>query len=440
MFQFIRQTLAIFGFAMIASQTVAAASSSVAATAQVDSIVLGAGCFWGAEKRYAAIPGVIDAVSGYADGQGIAPRYDVITQSRYKMDPNNHAEVVKVSFDPAKVSLQQILMVFFESHDPTQGFRQGNDIGSQYRSLILTQNESQVSVATRLKQQYQQALTAAGYGAITTEIKPLLQFFPAEEFHQDYLVKNPNGYCPDHSTGVKFNATAMPAPVDNQALLQGKQIVVLEAEGYCPYCERFKKDVLAHYRGDIPVHVRTASQLQGLKLKTPTWATPTIYFVEQGQEVFGHQGYLSANEFYQALGAFVLGDTEAYRVAFAKGTDSRFCRQYDLFKHTPDGVFIDKLSGQALFDTKDRFDSGTGWLSFTKPIAGSTRELPDHSYGMDRVEVRAKASGIHLGHVFDDGPGGQLRYCINATVLDFVPRAEAEAHMPAASVAAKSER
>lgn len=392
------------------------------ASMQVDSIVLGAGCFWGAEKRYAAIPGVVDAVSGYADGHGLQPSYREITQDRYKMDPNNFAEVVKVTFDPSKVSLRDILIRYFESHDPTQGYRQGNDIGTQYRSVILTQNDTQAALARELKALYQTELSKAGFGAITTEIKPLTEFFEAEYYHQDYLKKNPNGYCPDHSTGVKFLESAKPVAIDNSALLQGKHIVVIEAEGYCPYCEKFRQDVTDGYRGAVPLHRRTATQLQGLTISTPTFATPTLLFLENGREVFGHQGYVSSGEFYKALGAFSLGDSEAFSVAFLKGTDDRFCKQYDLFKHTPDGYFVDKLSGEALFDTKHRFNSGTGWLSFTEPVAGATTEHPDHSYGMDRIEVKAKRSGIHLGHVFPDGPNGKLRYCINATVLDFVPR------------------
>ena len=401
-------------------------SAGLAATRQSDSIVLGAGCFWGAEKRYAAMPGVLNAVSGYADGKGVEPTYRAITAMARRMDPNNHAEVVKVSFDPAKVSLRQILQVYFEQHDPTQLNRQGNDVGTQYRSIILVQNASQQALAEAVKAQYQQLLSAAGFGAITTQIKTLTEFFPAEDYHQDYLVKNPDGYCPDHSTGVRFATTAV-AATDNSALLKGKQLLVLEAEGYCPYCEKFRKDVLEQYRGTIPVTTRTSAQLQGLTLTTPTFATPTLYFLQDGKEVFGHQGYLNPKEFYQALGAFQLGDSEAFNVAFDKGTDSRFCKQYEIFKNTPDGVFIDKLSGLPLFDTRDRFDSGSGWLSFTRPVAGSVVELPDRSYGMERTEIRAKVSGIHLGHVFPDGPGGLPRYCINATVLDFVARQQISA-------------
>ena len=402
------------------------AAAKMPATEHIDSIVVGAGCFWGVEKRFEAMPGVIDATSGYAGGNGVKPTYRAITQYRNKFNPDNHAEVVQIRFNPAVISTETLLQRYFEMHDPTQLNRQGNDIGTQYRSIILTNSATQAATAQQLKAQYQQLLTAAGYGDITTQIKPLQQFFPAEEYHQDYIAKNPNGYCPDHSTGVRFTATdkAAVVTVDNSALLQGKHILVIDAPDYCPYCEKFKAEVTNHYQGDIPLHFRHADQLHGLAISSPTWATPTIILLQQGKEVYGRQGYLSASEFYLLLGQFKLGDSDAFAVAFDKGTDARFCQQYEIFKNTPDGIFIDKLSGAPLFDTRDRFDSGTGWLSFTKPVAGAVIEKPDNRYGMRRTEIRAKVSGIHLGHVFNDGPNGQPRYCINATVLDFIPRAQ----------------
>ncbi len=397
-------------------------NAEMPATKHLDSIVLGAGCFWGAEKRYAAIDGVIDAVSGYADGSGIKPEYREIIKSKYRMDPNNYAEVVKVTFNKNQVSLDAILQNYFEGHDPTQVNRQGNDIGTQYRSTILINSPEQQDIAQRVKAEYQVLLSEAGYGDIATIIKPLDQFHPAEEYHQDYLVKNPNGYCPDHSTGVVFNEKDKAPQVDNSALQQGKQIVVIEPQSFCPYCEKFKENVTNDYKGTIPLTWRLGSQLDGLTIKTETWATPTILFLENGEEVFGHRGYLTPEEFYAVLGKFKLGDSEAYDVAFQQGTDSRFCKEYDIFKDTPPGVFIDKLSGQPLFDTKDRFNSGTGWLSFTKPVDGSVTYHEDNAFGLKRTEIRSKSSGIHLGHVFDDGPNGKPRYCINATVLEFVPR------------------
>lgn len=396
----------------------------VQATMHLETIVLGSGCFWGAEKRYEALDGVIDAESGYADGQGFKASYRNITKQSRRFDENNYAEVVQVTYNSNIISAETLLKNYFESHDPTQKNRQGNDIGTQYRSIILTTTAEQAEVVAKLTAQYQSKLTEAGFGAIKTVVKPLTEFFPAEEYHQDYLVKNPNGYCPDHSTGVVFEKVTQDA-IDNTALLAGKQIVVIDSRDYCPYCEKFKKDVSNEYKGSIALTYRKADQLDGLTIKTPTWATPTILFLEDGKEVYGRQGYVSASEFYKALGAFKLGDSEAYSVAFNARTDSPFCKQYDIFKNTPDGIFIDKLSGVALFDTRDRFKSGTGWLSFTHPVKDTVTLHDDNSYGMQRIEIKSKSSGIHLGHLFPgEGPKGEDRYCINATVLEFVARGQ----------------
>ncbi|WP_163930688.1 peptide-methionine (S)-S-oxide reductase MsrA [Paraferrimonas sp. SM1919] len=388
----------------------------------LQTIVLGSGCFWGAEKGYEALPGVIDAVSGYADGRGIKPSYKEIIKNQYRNDPNNYAEVVKVSYDPNQISTEQLLKHFYESHDPTQGMRQGNDIGSQYRSTILTSNTQQTELAIKLTAIYQQKLTQAGYGKITTIIKPLKRFYKAEEYHQDYISKNPNGYCPDHSTGVVFNEDRTPKKViDNSALLTAKHIVVIDAP-HCPYCEALKTKVLNDYQGKLPLHYRQSDELKGLTISSPTWATPTILFLEHGKEVWGHQGYIERQEFYKALGYFQLGKSEAYDIAFNKGTENRFCQQYEQFNNTGPGQFVDKLSGVPLFDTKHRYDSNSGWLSFYKALKDTTYTKADNSLGMRRTEVLSKSSNIHLGHVFNDGPNGRARYCINANVLEFRPR------------------
>ena len=387
----------------------------------IQTATFGAGCFWCLEAAMNQLNGVTQALSGYMGGESSFPTYEQICRG-----DTGHAEVVQVQFDSSIISFEQLCLIFFSLHDPTQLNRQGNDVGTQYRSVILTNSQAQADTATQVQAAYQLLLSQAGYGAITTQIKPLREFFPAEQYHQDYIAKNPNGYCPDHSTGVRFSSDnkTQTAAVDNSALLTGKQILVIDSENYCPYCEKFKAEVANSYQGDIPLHFRYANAVNGLTLNTPTWATPTIILLQDGKEVFGRQGYLGPDEFYLLLGKFKLGDTEAFDVAFDKGTDGRFCQQYEIFKNTPDGVFTDKLSGAALFDTRDRFDSGTGWLSFTKAVNGAVIEKPDNRYGMRRTEIRAKVSGIHLGHVFNDGPNGRPRYCINATVLDFVPRAQ----------------
>ena len=399
-----------------------AASSIDEATVHSEKIILGSGCFWGAEKGYESLPGVIDAVSGYADGKGVRATYREITKLKHKFNNNNHAEVVEVTYNKNIISTEELLMHYFESHDPTQVNRQGNDIGTQYRSIILYSTEEQKKIIDQVFQNFQLLLSEAGYGSIATLVKPIKKFHKAEKYHQDYITKNPNGYCPDHSTGVKFARRNEAPKTNNSQLLIGKYVVVIEAESYCPYCEKFRADVVKNYFGDIPLVFRLATQLQGLKIKSPTWATPTILFLENGEETFGFQGYLSPKDFYKALGYFKLGNSEAYKVAFQQGTDARFCKEYEIFKNTPDGVFIDKLSGAPLFDTKDRFNSSTGWLSFTAPIEGSVYTKPDNSYGMRRTEIRSVTSDIHLGHVFPDGPNGMPRYCINATVLEFKSR------------------
>jgi len=338
----------------------------------------------------------------------------------------NHTETVKVVYDSSQVSTETLIKNFWEIHDPTQFNRQGNDVGNNYRSAIYWTNDDQKNIAIETGLAYQKLLSAKGYGDIVTEMAALDKFWPAEDYHQDYIARNPNGYCPDHSTGVKFAQQEDSIEYDQVVEpLQGKEIIVIgpEVEGTCLFCLEFEKKVSSSYNGTIPMRLAPASALKGFDLKTPTWATPTIIFIEDGKEIWSHQGMMTSEEFYKALGEFKLGkSTEAYNVAFNEGTDRRFCEQYEIFKDTPEGVFVDKLSGRPLFDTAYRFDSKSGWLSFTQPVENEVYEKIDTSYGMIRTEIRSVSSDIHLGHVFNDGPNGLPRYCINATVLEFVPR------------------
>jgi len=156
------------------------------------------GCFWGAEKLFWQLPGVYVTAVGYAGGSVPNPTYEQVCTGG-----TSHAETVKVVYDPAKTSYDDLLAVFFENHDPTQGMRQGNDRGTQYRSAIYTTDDAQQFAAIAARDKMQTSLTAAGYGPITTEIKPAGEFFVAEGYHQQYLDANPGGYCPVHATGVK---------------------------------------------------------------------------------------------------------------------------------------------------------------------------------------------------------------------------------------------
>ncbi|HEX4024880.1 MAG TPA: peptide-methionine (S)-S-oxide reductase MsrA [Steroidobacteraceae bacterium] len=166
--------------------------------------LFGLGCFWGAEKTFWQLPGVYSTAVGYVGGDTADPSYrQVCTGS------TGHAEVVQVLFDPKRAGYEQLLRVFWESHDPTQGMRQGNDIGTQYRSVIFTFSDAQHAAAEQSRRVYQRALSEAGHGAITTQIRAAPAFYYAEEYHQQYLAKNPDGYCPDHSCGVSFKSAEL---------------------------------------------------------------------------------------------------------------------------------------------------------------------------------------------------------------------------------------
>ncbi len=159
--------------------------------------VFGLGCFWGAEKLFWQLPGVYSTAAGYAGGYTPNPTYEEVCSGR-----TGHTEAVLVAYDPAVISYEQLLKAFWEDHDPSQGMGQGNDVGTQYRSAIYYADDEQRAAAETTRDTYGKALADAGYGEITTEIAPLGDFFYAETYHQQYLDKNPGGYCPLHATGV----------------------------------------------------------------------------------------------------------------------------------------------------------------------------------------------------------------------------------------------
>ncbi len=160
--------------------------------------MFGMGCFWGAERKFWETPGVHSTAVGYAGGITPNPTYEELCSGR-----TGHAEVVRIVFDPEKLSYEDLLRVFWENHDPTQGMRQGNDVGTQYRSAIYCYGDTQRRVAETSRLAYQQVLKAAGFGPITTEIREAPKFYYAEDYHQQYLAKNPWGYCGVGGTGVR---------------------------------------------------------------------------------------------------------------------------------------------------------------------------------------------------------------------------------------------
>jgi peptide-methionine (S)-S-oxide reductase len=162
-----------------------------------ETIVVGMGCFWGAEKLFWEAPGVHTTAVGYAGGYTKNPTYEEVCSGR-----TGHAEVVLAVFDPAHTSYEEMLRIFWEGHDPTEGMRQGNDVGTQYRSAIYWSTEAERDAAIASQERFQKELSNAGYREITTEIAEAGPFYYAEPYHQQYLAWNPRGYCPDHSTGL----------------------------------------------------------------------------------------------------------------------------------------------------------------------------------------------------------------------------------------------
>lgn len=413
-----------------------------------DYVVLGMGCFWGAEKRMGEIPGVVDVESGYAGGDLPGAGYqDILNHERAlrtgKTTARNHAEVVKVVFDPAKVTLETVLAKFWESHDPTQRNRQGNDIGSNYRSAIYYHDANQKTVGLATRTAYQKALDAAGYGRIATEILPLRNYITAEEYHQNYLKKNPDGYCGLGGTGVKYpgsvrkvaqthtsftssdtSVASTPSKTGAEALKNddlnpARQLVAFEAE-HCEFCERFEKDIMSHWQAEVPIaRTLNSNPPSGWTLEKPLFAAPTIVLFKNGKEVARYTGYNGEkSNFWKWLG-FQLLSPEQQKIAFKQGTEPPFTAS-NLDEKRP-GRFVDPVTGATLFYSNTKFESGTGWPSFFEPVEGAVTLHEDNSHGMKRIEVRSASSGIHLGHLFHDGPPpSHKRYCINGNVLKFV--------------------
>ena len=246
-------------------------------TSQYPSIVLGMGCFWGAEKRMLELNGVVDVEAGYAGGDDPNPRYDrpndAIPRDGYK--GKSHAEVVRVYYDPQKTSLEQVLAQFWQSHDPTQGNRQGNDVGENYRSAIYYATSNERDLALKTQAIYQKNLKDGGYNkTITTEIEPVRHYKKAEEYHQDYLLKNPQGYCGLGGVGIAYHDSNMTlisaqntqnaqvdttnsanAPLmswDAVQLSDQAQLIAFEAD-YCAYCKKFNADIANQWQHPTPL-------------------------------------------------------------------------------------------------------------------------------------------------------------------------------------------
>lgn len=300
----------------------------------VKTICFAGGCFWGTEKYLSMIPGVLATSVGYANGHTENPTYEEVCRNG-----TGHAETVRIEYDQSKVSLTFLLELFYEAIDPTSLNRQGGDIGTQYRIGVYYVDEADRDIIFGSSELLQESCDKP----VMIEVKPLENYYSAEEYHQKYLDKNPGGYC--HIGGARFERAEQ--AVDEVTMYRQKE-----------------KDEL---RGRL-------TDLQ-------------------------------------------------FEVTQNNATEMPFSGEY-VDKFEP-GIYVDITTGEALFVSTDKFESGCGWPSFSRPITDEViAEVPDHSHGRERIEVRSKRGDAHLGHVFGDGPEehGGLRYCINSASLRFVPK------------------
>ena len=296
-------------------------------------IYLAGGCFWGLEEYFSRISGVLQTSVGYANGQVETTNYQLIKET-------DHAETVQVIYDEKVVSLREILLYYFRVIDPLSVNQQGNDRGRQYRTGIYYLDEEDLPTIYALVQEQERMLGRK----IAVEVEKLRHYILAEDYHQDYLKKNPGGYC---------------------------HIDVRDAEKPLIDAANYEKPSKAVLRENL--------------------------------------------------------SEESYRVTQEAATEAPFSNAYD--QTFEEGIYVDITTGEPLFFSKDKFASGCGWPSFSRPISKElVHYYQDLSHGMERIEVRSRSGNAHLGHVFTDGPQelGGLRYCINSASLRFIAKDEME--------------